>query len=230
MKYDNITEAVFVSRPNRFIAQVEKDGEEITVHVKNTGRCRELLVPGRKVYLSGSDVPGRKTRYDLIAAVRDGKMFNLDSMAPNKVMEEHLKSCSPALRVKREVTYSDSRFDLQTVGEDGEVTFIEVKGVTLENGGHARFPDAPTERGVKHINSLIRAAGEGYRAMIAFVIRTGDVTDLSPNWETHPAFGEALARAAERGVEIRAWSCLVTPDSIVLDRPVPVVLDRPGVI
>ena len=229
MKYENVIAAKFLSRPNRFIAHVEIDGRAEVAHVKNTGRCRELLVAGATVYLAVSDNPERKTKYDLIAVekAREGKpplMINMDSQIPNGVACEWARSCglfSPEAKIRREVTYGRSRFDLYV--EDGaRRAFIEVKGVTLERDGVALFPDAPTERGVKHVDELAACIGEGYEAYLIFVVQMKDVCLVKPNDEMHREFGDALRRAANVGVKLLAVDCKVTPDSITADSPIPV--------
>ena len=231
MKYTKIIKGSFLSRPNRFIAKVLIDGKEETVHVKNTGRCKELLIPGASVYLYVSDNPLRKTKYDLIAVekIREGKaplLVNMDSQVPNTVADEWLHKCglfSSDAVIRREVTYGKSRFDFYI--EDGEhKAFLEVKGVTLENDGVASFPDAPTERGVKHINELITAVSDGYEGYILFVIQMKEISYMTPNDATHKAFGDALREAEKAGVKILAVDCIVTPDSIVCDKPVKVKL------
>ena len=230
MKYDNIIKAKFLARPNRFIAYCEVDGKKETVHVKNTGRCRELLVPDATVYLSVSDNPERKTKYDLIAVEKETDrgtiMINMDSQAPNAAAYEWLISgelFGEDAKVRREVTYGKSRFDLYV--EEGERrAFVEVKGVTLENDGVASFPDAPTERGIKHLQELVAAKGDGYEAYILFVIQMKGIHTFTPNDETHKAFGDALRYAAESGVEILAYDCLVSPDEMTVDAPIKVEL------
>ena len=227
MKYKNIKAAEFISRPNRFIAKVRIDGNEETVHVKNTGRCRELLTEGCTVYLEESDNPNRKTRYDLVAVekLRSGKpplLVNMDSQIPNAAAEEWLRKgelFSKQAVIRREFTYGESRFDFRI--EDGEkVSFLEVKGVTLENDGTASFPDAPTERGVKHIHELIRAHKEGFGAYILFVVQMKEIRELRPNDATHRAFGDALRLAEREGVKILAYDCIVTPESMTIDKPI----------
>ena len=227
MKYENIVGGTFLDRPNRFIAYVEVDGKKETVHVKNTGRCRELLQQGNKVYLSIADNPNRKTKYDLIAVEKrreekEPLLVNMDSQIPNDVTEEWLRKgilFSKEARVRREVKYGNSRFDFYI--EDGErKVFLEVKGVTLEEDGIASFPDAPTERGIKHIRELMQCLQEGYEAYILFVIQMKEITKFRPNDKTHPAFGEALREAQKAGVKIMAVDCLVTADSIEADAPV----------
>ena len=229
MRYRNIKAAEFISRPNRFIARVRLDGHEETVHVKNTGRCRELLTEGCRVYLEGSDNPARKTKYDLVAVekLRSGKpplLVNMDSQVPNAAVEEWLRKgelFSQHAVIRRECTYASSRFDFR-IDEDGVTSFLEVKGVTLENDGIASFPDAPTERGVKHIHELIRAHKEGFGAYILFVVQMKEMTELRPNDVTHKAFGDALRLAQAEGVKLLAYDCIVTPDSITIDKPLPI--------
>ena len=224
MRYPNITKATFISRPNRFIARVELDGKIENVHVKNTGRCREILTEGAVVYLVRSDSPARKTAYDLVAVRKGERIVNMDSQAPNRAVEEWLKENYPESETKSESIHGDSRFDFRIKDPSDRVTFIEVKGVTLEDDGHARFPDAPTQRGVKHLNGLIRAVGEGYGAMVIFVVQMSEMKDLSPNWDTHPEFGETLWRAADAGVDVRAFECIVGPDSMEISGQIPVIL------
>ena len=226
MRYPNIHKATFLRRPNRFVAQVEWEGTEVTVHVKNTGRCRELLVPGATVYLVRSDDPNRKTAFDLVAVEKGELLVNMDSQAPNRVFGEWAASGAfvPGLTLLRpETVWGDSRFDFYW--EAGERKgFVEVKGCTLEDDGAARFPDAPTLRGVKHLEELIRAKAAGYEAAVCFVLQMAPMKRFGPNDETHPAFGEALRRAAQAGVQILAYECAVTPDSLRMTRPVPVIL------
>lgn len=230
MKYSNVKKAKFISRPNRFIAYCEVDGKRETVHVKNTGRCRELLLEGSAVYLSVSDDIRRKTKYDLISvekATEQGVLLiNMDSQAPNAAAHEWIKSCGlfeEGAKICREVTYGKSRFDLY-VEQGDRRAFIEVKGVTLESDGVASFPDAPTERGVKHVCELARAIGEGYEAYILFVVQMKGIHSFTPNDDTHKAFGDALRAAKKAGVKILAYDCLVTPDEMVIDAPVNIEL------
>lgn len=231
MKYKSIASGVFVERPNRFIAKVKIDNKIETVHVKNTGRCRELLISGVKVYLSIADNPLRKTKYDLIAVEKPINnnqtcLINMDSQIPNDIAEEWLKKCglfSKNAVIKREVTYKKSRFDFY-IEEDERKIFLEVKGCTLETDGVARFPDAPTERGVKHINELISCTKEGYEAYILFVIQMKGITHFEPNDATHKAFGDALRKAHNNGVKVLAYDCIVTPESIKIDKEVKVKL------
>lgn len=226
MQYQNVKRGRFLARPNRFIAHVELEGRTEVVHVKNTGRCRELLVPDAVVYLEKSANPARKTQYDLIAVEKGSLLVNMDAQAPNQVFREWAESggFQPGLTLLRpETTWGGSRFDFYW--EAGERRgFVEVKGVTLEDNGHARFPDAPTERGVKHLNELIRCQSEGYEAAVCFVIQMSGMTDFAPNDLTHPAFGEALRQAAQAGVRVMARGCVVTPDSLTMGEPVPVRL------
>lgn len=231
MKYNNTVIGKFISRPNRFIAKVEIDGATETVHVKNTGRCKELLVPDCTVYLSVSENTERKTKYDLIAVekIRDnGEMLlvNMDSQIPNAVAEEWLREgglFGKDTVIRREVKFGNSRFDLY-IEQGSRKIFLEVKGVTLEKDGIAMFPDAPTERGIKQINELVSCLDEGYEAYILFVIQMKDITLFRPNDETHKAFGDALRLAKEAGVNIIAVCCDITPDSISIVSEVPVEL------
>ena len=227
MLYHHIRKAEFIERPNRFIARVRIDGRTEEVHVKNTGRCRELLTCGCTVYLEKSDNPARRTGYDLVAVekVRSGKaplLVNMDSQIPNAAAEEWLRQgelFSADAVIKREYTYGSSRFDF-CIEDKGTASFLEVKGVTLEYDGIALFPDAPTERGLKHINELIKARNEGFGAYILFVIQMKDIYEFRPNDITHKAFGDALRRAEAEGVRLLAYDCAVAPDSITLDRPI----------
>lgn len=226
MKYDHIEEAVFLERPNRFIAYVEQAGKREICHVKNTGRCRELLLPGTKVYVQRQSNPARKTPLDLISVKKGDRLINMDSQAPNKVTAEWLHTggfCSSDSIIKPECRYGSSRFDFY-IEDDTRRIFMEVKGVTLEEEGIVRFPDAPTERGVKHIEELIACRRAGYEAYLFFVIQMKHVLFMEPNDRTHPAFGEALRRAAAEGVGIFARDCRVEPDELVIDREVEVHL------
>lgn len=213
MKYDNITKAKFIKRPNRFIAEVELGGAKETVHVKNTGRCKELLIPGCDVYLTAPDSPGRKTKYDLVAVIKsNGLLINIDSQAPNKVAKEWLMKQGYD-KIVPEYTYGDSRIDFYM--EKGDVKYLmEVKGCTLEVDGTGYFPDAPTERGVKHIHELIKAKQNGYNTMLAFVIQMDGIKEVRPNIETHPEFGIAMEEAQRAGVEVVFITCHVEPDSL----------------
>ena len=226
MTYPNSIPARFLSRPNRFVAQVELDGVETTVHVKNTGRCRELLVPGARVWLVKSDNPSRKTAYDLVAVGKGDRLINMDSQAPNAVFGEWAQAgCFvPGLTLlKPEYKHGDSRFDFYWEAGDRK-GFVEVKGVTLEQDGAVYFPDAPTQRGIKHLHGLTTCLDEGYEAAVCFVIQMEQADFFSPNDETHPAFGEALRQAHAAGVRVLALSCSVTPDSLSISAPVPVRL------
>lgn len=226
MQYHSIKKGIFHARPNRFIAHVEVDGAMEVVHVKNTGRCRELLVPGAVVYLEEGRNPARKTKYDLIAVEKGDLLVNMDAQAPNKVFQEWAQGGGflPGLTLLRpETTWGSSRFDFYW--EAGERRgFVEVKGVTLEDEGHARFPDAPTERGVKHLEELIRCQEEGYEAAVCFVIQMAGMKDFAPNDVTHPAFGAALRKAAAAGVRVLAQECMVTPETLTMAGPVTVRL------
>lgn len=226
MQYANIRSARFLSRPNRFIAKVDIDGQEETVHVKNTGRCRELLVPGRTVWLEEGANPARKTKYDLIAVDKDGLLVNMDAQAPNRVFAGWAKAGNfvPALTLLRpETVWGKSRFDFYWEAGDRR-GFVEVKGCTLEEDGFCRFPDAPTERGVKHLNELTACMADGYEAAICFVIQMEGMKRFSPNDDTHPAFGDALRAAHAAGVRVLALGCHVEPDRLEITHTVPVVL------
>ena len=227
MKYESIVKGKFISRPNRFIAIVEVDKKTETVHVKNTGRCKELLVEGATVFLEKSNNPERKTKYDLIAVYKGDNLINMDSQAPNETVYEWLalgNLFSKNAKIKREVTFGDSRFDIYI--EEGEKkAFIEVKGVTLENDGVASFPDAPTERGIKHIKELILARERGYDTYIFFVIQMKGVTKFEPSYKNHMEFAKALKEAQDRGVKILAYDSIVTPDEIKIDKPVRVEIE-----
>ena len=223
MKYEKIRPGTFLDRPNRFVAHVELGGTAAVCHVKNTGRCRELLVPGAKVYLEESGNPARKTQYDLIAVEKGTRLINMDAQAPNRIFAQWIRQQEPEITVHPEYRYGDSRLDFCLERPEG-LHLVEVKGVTLEREGHCLFPDAPTERGVRHLHELMRAVEEGHRATAFFVIQMADVLDFAPNDTTHPAFGEALREAARRGVEVAAYTCRVTPETVTLDAPVPVRL------
>lgn len=226
MNYDNIRQGTFRERPNRFIAYVDIDGKRETVHVKNTGRCAELLTPGAIVYVQEVDSPGRKTGWDLIAVWKGGRLVNMDSQVPNKLVKEWLEEGNlfgDIAKIQPEYTYGKSRFDLY-VEADGKKIFIEVKGVTLEEDGIVRFPDAPSERAVKHVEELKAAVGEGYEAYVFFVVQMKGVRYFTPNMDTHPAFGEALLDAAANGVRVIAYDCDVEKDSIHIAEQVAVIL------
>ena len=229
MQYGKIVKARFLERPNRFVAVVDLDGNKIPVHVKNTGRCKELLVEGATIYLEDHSGRDRKLDYDLIAVEKGSLLVNMDSQAPNKVVGESLiygtiklSGLSRLVTVKAEKTYGDSRFDFYVVDEEGREGYVEVKGVTLENNGIASFPDAPTERGVKHLGELVKVKEIGLYAGIVFVIQMEDVKYLHPNDATDPAFGTALRQASAAGVQILAMDCIVTADSMTIQNPVPV--------
>lgn len=238
MKYEKIIEATFVDRPNRFIAQVMVGGELVKAHVKNTGRCKELLIPGAVVYLEDFEgrMGERKMRYSLVGVEKNTPagtlMINMDSQAPNKVVAEaladgriKLEGMGPLNVVKAEKTFGQSRFDFYAEDESGQTAYIEVKGVTLEDGGIVRFPDAPTERGVKHINELMEAAAAGHRTYVIFVIQMEGMREFRPNDNTHKAFGDALRTACRAGVGIMAYECAVTENSLEITVPVQVNLD-----
>lgn len=213
MKYSNITKSAFIRRPNRFIAEVNIDGRIEIVHVKNTGRCRELLIPGCEVWLTAPGTPGRKTTYDLVAVKKSNSiLFNIDSQAPNKVVKEWLDTQDYDMVIP-EYTYGDSRIDFYM--ERGEDKYLmEVKGCTLEIDGVGYFPDAPTERGVKHIRELIKAKHAGYHAILAFVIQMDGVEEVRPNIDIHPEFGVAMEDAKEAGVRLQFLCCHVEPEKL----------------
>ena len=248
MTYEHIVAGTFVSRPNRFIAHVETGNRTVVCHVKNTGRCRELLIPGVTVILEfhpDAVLSGRKTEYDLIGVYKNGLLINMDSQAPNKAAWEWLVSLGGGqyteknhyplgsyvpFDIRREATHGDSRFDLAFSLRNRDTkavspAFMEVKGVTLEENGLALFPDAPTKRGIKHLKGLIRAHEEGYEAYVLFVIQMKGILGFTPNDITHPAFGETLRQAREAGVHVLAYDCLVNPDTMTVDSPVKVMLD-----
>ena len=226
MRYANVIPGRFLERPNRFIAFVETDEGVQKVHVKNTGRCRELLLPGVTVYLARGTNPARKTPYDLIAVEKGDRLINMDSQAPNQVFREWAEQGNfvpDTVSVRREYTYGDSRLDFCVETERG-LHLVEVKGVTLEENGLARFPDAPTERGIKHIRELQKAVENGLDATLCFVVQMENAVSVAPNDETHPAFGAALREAAAHGVNICAVDCFVTPDSLNIRQRIPVIL------
>ena len=225
MHYDNIVAGIFRQRPNRFIAHIVIGGQEQVCHVKNTGRCKELLVPGTKVWCQEFDSAARKTKYDLIAVQKGSRIINMDSQAPNKAAQQWLLSGSlgQISNLRPETTHGESRFDF-SFEKDGKKCFLEVKGVTLENDGICAFPDAPTQRGTKHLRELTQAVKDGYGAYVLFVIQMADVSYLHPNDATDPAFGTALRDAAAAGVQILAMDCDVTKDSMTIRQPVEVKL------
>lgn len=223
MKYENIKEGNFISRPNRFIAHLEIDGKEEICHVKNTGRCKELLVPGCRVFVQEFNNTNRKTKYDLIAVYKGSMLINMDSQAPNKVFGEWAENSGYFKNItllKAEQKYKNSRFDFYIEADEKKI-FAEVKGVTLEENGVALFPDAPTERGIKHIEELISAKKEGYEAVIAFIVQMKGIKLFKPNIKTHAAFGNALKRAKNAGVKILCIDCNVTENSLECDKFVP---------
>ena len=225
MQYQNMVAGIFLARPNRFIAHVEIDGKLEICHVKNTGRCRELLPMGAKVWCQQFDNTNRKTKFDLITVQKGQRLINMDSQAPNIAAKEWLMAggLGEISELKAEYTHGDSRFDFSFL-KDGRRCFLEVKGVTLENNGICAFPDAPTERGVKHLKGLTALARDGYGAYVLFVIQMADVNCLRPNDTTDPAFGKALREAAENGVQVLAMDCAVTENSMAIDKPVEVRL------
>ena len=226
MHYHDMVPGRFLARPNRFIAHVEIDGISQVCHVKNTGRCRELLVPGASVWCEKSSNPNRKTQYDLIAVQKGSRLVNMDSQAPNAAVGEWLRTggMGKLENLRPETVHGSSRFDF-SFQKDGKTCFLEVKGVTLEHDGVCSFPDAPTQRGVKHLMELTQAAREGFGAYVLFVVQMSPVDYLHPNDETDPAFGRALREAAQNGVTILAMDCRITPDSMELQSPVKISLD-----
>ena len=227
MKYENVKNGIFISRPNRFIAEVEIDGEIKICHVKNTGRCKELLIPGVKVILEHSNNPTRRTEYDLIAVYKDKMLINVDSQAPNKVFGEWITRSGffkNVTFVKPEYTYGKSRFDFYIEAKSKKI-LAEIKGVTLENDGILLFPDAPTERGVKHIRELIEAKANGFDSFIFFIIQMKNCKYFAPNRETHKEFADSLAEAYSKGVGVYALTCNVTEDSIEINDFAPINLN-----
>lgn len=222
MVYQNVVEGIFLSRPNRFIAYVEVNGTEEKCHVKNTGRCKELLIPGSVVYLEVSDNPQRKTKFSLIAVRKGNLLINMDSQAPNKVVHEWIASGKflPGVTLIRpESKFRDSRFDFYVEAE-GKRHFIEVKGVTLEEQGEVSFPDAPTERGCKHLHELVLAQKEGFCSHVIFVVQMEEACCFRPNEQNDPAFAQALRAAVESGVDVKVLTCKVTPNSLKIDKSI----------
>jgi len=232
MRYQKIVPGTFCSRPNRFVAMVQPQGEPLqAVHVKNTGRCRELLQPGARVYLEQSANPDRKTKYSLVAVEKGERLINMDSQAPNKAAGEWL-AChilpgrdELPVKIKPEYTFGKSRLDFCLEYSDGSRTLVEVKGVTLEEDGVLYFPDAPTQRGIKHLEELAGALAPNTRCAVLFVGQMKGVAAFRPNRRTHPQFAEALVRAAKAGVQVLCYDCIVTPETMVLDAPVQIKLD-----
>ncbi len=223
MNYDKISKARFLSRPNRFIAYVELDGRIEKCHVKNTGRCRELLVEGCTVYLEYAKNPERKTRFDLVAVEKNGVLINMDSYAPNLVVGEFLPKLFPDSKIRAEYTHGSSRFDFY-IEDNNRCILLEVKGVTLENDGVVMFPDAPTERGAKHVAELAESVGEGYEAYLFFVVQMKGAKYFKLNEETDPKFAEAVRKAARCGVNIIAYDCIVTPETMEINERVEIKL------
>lgn len=225
MQYANMVPGIFLSRPNRFIAHVEIDGQAEVVHVKNTGRCRELLPPGAQVWCQQSGNPSRKTKYDLITVRKGPRLINMDSQAPNTAAKEWLRSggLGSIEDLRAETVHGDSRFDFSFT-KDGKQCFLEVKGVTLENEGICAFPDAPTQRGAKHLRGLEKAVQKGYGGYVLFVIQMSDVQYLHPNDATDPDFSKALREAAAAGVNVIAMDCTVTENTMTIRKEIPVVL------
>ncbi len=225
MRYENMVPGRFLARPNRFVAHVQIGGREEICHVKNTGRCRELLTEGAAIWCQQFDNPNRKTKFDLITVLKGQRLINMDSQAPNAAAREWLLSggLGEISQLKGEYTQGESRFDFSFM-RDGRRCFLEVKGVTLEMDGICAFPDAPTERGAKHLRGLAELARQGFGAYVLFVIQMADVAYLRPHDERDPAFGKALREAAAAGVQILAMDCAVTEDGITIRKPVEVRL------
>lgn len=225
MKYENMVQGTFIKRPNRFIAHIEIDGKEEICHVKNTGRCRELLTPGATVWCQKFDNSNRKTKFDLICVKKGDLLINMDSQAPNIAAKEWLLAggLGEISELKAEYTHGDSRFDFSFL-KDGTRCFLEVKGVTLETDGVCAFPDAPTQRGVKHLQGLTAAVRDGFGAYVLFVVQMADMKYLHPNDATDPAFGNALRKAAQNGVTVLAMDCAVTEDTMTIRQPLLVKL------
>lgn len=225
MEYTNMVAGRFLSRPNRFIAQVDIQGQTRICHVKNTGRCRELLIPGARVWCQAAANPNRKTQFDLIAVEKGGRIINMDAQAPNQAAAQWLSAggLGRLEDLQPEVTLGDSRFDF-SFQKGGRRCYLEVKGVTLEENGVAKFPDAPTSRGTKHLKGLTQAAAQGYGAYVLFVIQLQPVAYFTPNDGTDPAFGQALRAAKAAGVALLAMDCQVTPWSMAIGQPVEVRL------
>ena len=224
MVYGNIRKGTFRGRPNRFIAEIEINGKVELCHVKNTGRCKELLIPGTTVYVDYVDCPSRSTAYDLISAYKGDTLINMDSQAPNRAFGEYLrlgKLVTGITHVKAETKYGNSRFDFYVETATSKA-FIEVKGVTLEENGIAMFPDAPTERGIKRLNELAACNADGYDAYAVFVIQMKGVLHFVPNYKTHQAFGDTLAKVKDAGVNVLAFNCVIEPDKMVIGEPIPI--------
>lgn len=232
MEYANISRGIFLARPNRFLAQVTVNGEEVLCHVRNTGRCKELLVPGAQVVVCQEENPNRKTRFSLLSVYKGKRLINMDSQAPNQVAREWLEQgglLPPPCAVRPEVRWGDSRFDFM-LEKDSRQCFVEVKGVTLEQEGTVLFPDAPTLRGARHLRELTRCAAQGIGAAVLFVVQMENVRAFRPNQAADPAFAQALRAAAAGGVRVLAYDCHVTEESLRLGGPVPVELEEDGAL
>jgi len=240
MNYSAVKKALFLERPNRFIARCLLEGQEVLAHVPNTGRCRELLVPGCTVYLRDwrGEKTSRKTDFSLLTVEKGPLLINMDAQAPNRLAWEGLSSGrirlpldsgEELLSLRREVAWGQSRFDLLAKTSQRD-WYVEVKGVTLEDGGIARFPDAPTERGLRHVQELCRVKESGCGAALLFIVQLKGSTHLEPNWQTHRAFGEALRQAREAGVALLCYDCLVTPEQVQVSEPLPISLDESELI
>lgn len=227
MRYGKVVISKFIVRPNRFIAFCELGGNKVKCHVKNTGRGKEILLPGTKVILSVADNPERSTKYDLIAAYKGDRLINIDSQAPNAVVRENFHRLIECDSFVPEFTFGESRFDF-CAERNGKRIFVEVKGVTQEEGGHVLFPDAPTERGRKHVHELTRLAHEGYECHLVFIVQMSGVDYLMPNYDIDPEFGAACETAAQAGVVLAAYDCKVSEDQLVLGKKIEIKLGRPG--
>lgn len=230
MNYTNIVEATFLKRINRFIAEVIVDGQIEHVHVKNTGRCKELFIEGKKIFLQTSDNPNRKTKYSLISIYKDNMLVNVDAQVPNKVIYDAIKNkeiqgFEDLIELKKEVTYGNSRFDLYFKRANGSEGFIEIKGVTLERDGYATFPDAPTQRGAKHVCELTQALKEDYETYVIFLIQLKPISYFTPNTAMDPIFSKALIEASKKGVHILAYDACIGPSSIDIGQSVPVIFE-----
>lgn len=228
MRYENVMPARFLRRLNRFACEVSLGGETVLCHIKNTGRLTELLLPGAEAYVQRAKNPGRKTAYDLITVRQGNRLVNVDSNAANAVFHEFLSRRSAVARIRPEVAFGGSRLDF-FYEEAGRETYAEVKGVTLDKGGIAMFPDAPTERGVRHMGELVRCVEEGYRALAVFVVQKPGVRAFTPNENMDSAFARAVREAAARGVAVRCFGCRVGTDSLEIDAPIPVYMNRDAI-
>ena len=228
MEYENVSQAIFIDRPSRFIAKVELNGVVVDAHIKNTGRCKEILVPGACVHVALAKNPDRATKYDLICVTKEDRLINIDSQAPNRVFFEYLQSgqfIDGITHIKPEFKHGASRFDFYVEARERKV-LIEVKGVTLEKDGIASFPDAPTDRGIKHLNHLANSIKDGFEAHVVFIIKMQDITHFEPNNAIQPEFAQAVKNTQTQGVKIHAYDCLVTPTTLNINKPVKVIMQN----